>query len=133
MRNLPNAPPDLFFTITTSYSGYDFNATPVKRGAVIRSEGVVGENGSDFVTLHPVIITLYPDKYAEGESVKVGLYSRSNSGNTLITEAITDIDGNLIVPHADRSTNVLIGVTSQGLIEVHVKVTDWDTIEQWLE
>lgn len=132
-QNLPEVAPDLFFALSTLYNGYDFNAVPLKEDVIVTSNGVISGDGYDYVTPEPVNLTLFPTDYWGIVAVRVQLRRKTDTGSVLMVEAVTDENGRRILQRPGRNTNVLLRVTEQGNVEVVIKVTEWDTIEQWAE
>lgn len=133
LTNISSIWQDLYYTVETAYSGYNAYANPQREDATLRSGGVISGSRSDFVTSQPLVLTLYPPQFDDDEAIRVRLHQTTATGETVLAEVNMDVEGNLIVPHAGRNTNVLIELDQQGDMVIYVRITNWDVIEQWVD
>lgn len=121
----------LSFELKTSYDGVNFNGIPLLNPVTLTpAEGELRTRNSDFATLTPVVLIAYPDVYTPVEEVKIAI--TSTSGDVIVSGVNVDVDGNPIIPYRGQNTNALIDLTNPALIEVHIRITDWETVEQWV-
>lgn len=120
-----------FFVIETQIGGYDFLRTPVPANEAIRVDAVRNETTGDLTSGEAVPMFVYPVDHDSLKSVKLSLYRQEADGNHLIGE--TDIDNKLleIIPHPGECENILMDFRGAGDISIHIRVTDWDVVEQW--
>lgn len=120
-----------FFLIRTQIGGYDFLRTPVPANETIRLDAIRNETTGDLTSGKAVPMFVYPVNHDSLKPVKVSLYRQEADGNHLISE--TDIDNKLleIIPHPGECENILMDFRVTGDFGVHIRVTDWDVVEQW--
>lgn len=131
-RGLDNdASGSYFFVIETQIGGYDFLRTPVPENEAIRVDAVRNETTGDLTSGEALPMFVYPVDHDSLKSVKLSLYRQEADGNHLIGE--TDIDNKLleIIPHPGECENILMDFRGAGDISIHIRVTDWDVVEQW--
>lgn len=110
---------------------YYFLRTPVPASEAIRLNAVRNETTGDLTSGGAVPMFVYPVDHDSLKPVKVSLYRQEADGNHLIGE--TDIDNKLleIIPHPGECENILMDFRGAGDINIHIRVTDWDVVEQW--
>lgn len=119
----PTTVPDAYyFTAATPYGSYNFTGTPVYDDAELRFTAVF--DGTDLVTSQAFHLFHFPEPYATGNSLTIGLYDNTSSSPVMMAAADTDINGNPIVIERGKDTYVEITLQA-GNIEVHVAVLDW--------
>lgn len=133
VRGLPDLhkAEDYYFTIHLNDNGYNFRGIPFPNEMVIKQNGAMLAN-NDFVSLSPFNL-VHTDETRE-DYATVCLYKRAGAEygeDILIANINSDLNGNPIVLPVGRTANLLVDLRQE--ISVHIKVTPWDEIEQWVE
>lgn len=105
---------------------YTFNGNLVGSPIAYKEDGMFDPN-SNFVSLLP--FSMFP--LTEGDYNTISIYQ----GNNLIVSVHTNsVNGANIVPIVGVTNNILIDLTGQLTeMEATIKVSDWNTVHQWVE
>lgn len=133
IENADNNADDYYFTAESKYSEYDFNGQPQRGKALIQigTEWTVYRQ-EDILVSHPVSLMSYPDHSDDDQSMIVKLYKRMPGGDELIASADKDDEGNKIVIHSGKNTNVMFDFADKTDLKVYLKLTPWGYIYQWV-
>lgn len=137
IEDVANNAGDYFFTISSKYDGYNFYGESQPGEVLLRIDATSGGSGGNSATrqeellVHePANLICYPQDVQQSQTIGVSVYKQTPAGPELIATADRDVDGNRIVTRHGENTNVLIDLR-KGDINVYLKMTDWDYIEQW--
>lgn len=124
-----------YFRIESLYSAYNFEGTPLLEPRNIWEDGDFDGNG-DYVSPEPYIMihNAADHPYSDTNRVVVDLYRMAGTrADTLLASADRDTAGQYILLEKGKTTNVLIILEPQtGEVEVHMQITPWDEIHQWV-
>lgn len=132
VKGLPKdaASGDYFFTIRQISNGYDFKGNPLAGPSDIKQAGVFNDSG-EFVTGVPINVIHYPQSLNISHAGLIILLFEKKSPKTPIASAITDSNGNIIIPKSGETLNILIEIKPGGTINIHVIITPWDELYDW--
>lgn len=120
-----------FFTVETQVRGYDFLRAPVAGQCSLRIEAVRSADKGDLVNLEPIPMFTYPSDHDGAEPLKVSLFREK--GGVAYLLARTDKDDKFldIIPQEGQCVNVMMDFRAGGRLNVDIRITDWDVVEQW--
>lgn len=129
--DLSDHPNDYYFTIESTYDGYDFHGNPVEGNALIKVDAKTEiRKGEELLCHEPINMIAYPPD-DQNHTIKVNVYRKSITGDQLLGSAVSDIEGHNITTHPGKNTNVLLDFNQQSGMNVHIKITPWDHVFEW--
>lgn len=128
---VPQAGERYFFLVETQIGGYDFRRTPLPECRVLRLDAARRGTSGDLTSGEAVPLFVYPEEHDGIEPLHVSLYRLRSDGAHLVGQ--TDIDDKAleIVPRAGQCVNVMMDFRGTGGVDIAIRVTDWDVVEQW--
>lgn len=121
---------DYFFTVRQISNGYDFKGNPLFSPSDIKQAGVFNDL-REFVTNIPINVIHYPQSLDTSHAGLIVFLFEKKFPKTPIASAITDSNGNIIVPKSGETLNILIEIKLGGTINIHVVITPWDELYDW--
>lgn len=132
IENADSDADDYYFTAESRYSEYDFNGQPQKGDALIEMAAEwKAYRQEDILVNDPVSLISYPENSDDDRSMIIKLYKRMPGGDVLIASTDKDDEGNKIVIHSGKNTNVMFDFTDKTDLKVYLKLTPWGYIYQW--
>ncbi|MDL2231173.1 FimB/Mfa2 family fimbrial subunit [Porphyromonadaceae bacterium OttesenSCG-928-L07] len=130
VRGLPaeSEDEDYFFKIRHSYNGYTFKGEPTYKVISLKESGYFMKN-SDYVTRTPVNLIHSGNSSLNNDGVAIYLLDKKEN---IWAEAKQDMEGGPILLKPGTTTNVLIDLDAQEGMNVHIKITDWNEVHQWV-
>ncbi|MCD8044714.1 MAG: FimB/Mfa2 family fimbrial subunit [Tannerellaceae bacterium] len=133
VRGLENPEDNYYFKIVNPHNGYNFAGFPTSKTSQLKDSGVFNSN-SDYVSGQPhLLIHSVPGIPGDDDNIWVYIYREQAGQDIEIAYTNKDNSGNYIQLISGQTTNVLIELKTNGLLNVFIKTTPWDKIYQWEE